>query len=303
MQRKILIFLCVVTWIVIIFVWRTLFWTRTYDTTNMQMVSVGNYLQEQISLLSSEKVNESKKATINAMKTFNDKINQTVTSLDKKVKKLGEAVLQRHQKAKQALQVLSDGVKQNEEEKVEEYTPTTIPLSYHADPKDYIRKVIPTKVSLNSLDFVLSLNASGDVFVVNFFTCLNDYRTRGRDIRSSAFKNEMCIDSVEQPTGSDVELYECHGEGRNQAWALSNGFIKNYVHDICLRSADGFYGSSVQTATCDTDDINQKWRHENGAIMLGDDENDNKCLEVDITTKKLMIRACDSKKESQLWKL
>lgn len=37
--------------------------------------------------------------------------------------------------------------------------------------------------------------------------------------------------------------------------------------------------------------------------MLGDDENDNKCLEVDITTKKLMIRACDSKKESQLWKL
>lgn len=88
--------------------------------------------------------------------------------------------------------------------------------SYHADPKEYIRKVIPTKVSLNSLDFVLSLNASGDVFDVNFFTCLNDYRTRGRDIRSSAFKNEMCIDSVEQPTGSDVELYECHGEGRNQ---------------------------------------------------------------------------------------
>lgn len=78
----------------------------------------------------SDKVNESKKATINAMKTFNDKINQTVTSLDKKVKKLGEAVLQRHQKAKQALQVLSDGVKQNEEEKVEEYTPTTIPLRY-----------------------------------------------------------------------------------------------------------------------------------------------------------------------------
>ena len=37
--------------------------------------------------------------------------------------------------------------------------------------------------------------------------------------------------------------------------------------------------------------------------MLEDDENDNKCLEVDITTKKLMIRACDSKKESQLWKL
>ena len=54
------------------------------------------------------------------------------------------------------------------------------------------------------------------MFVVTFFTCLNDYRTRGRDIRSSAFKNEMCIDSVEQPTGSDVELYECHGEGRNQ---------------------------------------------------------------------------------------
>ena len=38
MQRKILIFLCVVTWIVIFFVWRTLFWTRAYDTTNMQVL-------------------------------------------------------------------------------------------------------------------------------------------------------------------------------------------------------------------------------------------------------------------------
>ena len=61
----------------------------------------------------------------------------------------------------------------------------------------------------------MSLNTSVDVFV-DIFTCLNDHRTRGRDIRSSAFKNEMCIDSVEKPTGSDVELYECHDEGRNQ---------------------------------------------------------------------------------------
>ena len=81
-----------------------------------------------------------------------------------------------------------------------------------------IKKVIPTKVMLNLLlvnYFVLSLNTSVDVFV-DIFTCMNDHRTRGRDIRSSAFKNEMCIDSVEKPTGSDVELYECHDEGRNQ---------------------------------------------------------------------------------------
>ena len=26
----------------------------------------------------------------------------------------------------------------------------------------------------------------------------------------------MCIDSMEQPVGRDVELYECHGEGGNQ---------------------------------------------------------------------------------------
>ena len=83
-----------------------------------------------------------------------------------------------------------------------------------------IKKVIPTvywfSVKLTLVNyFVLSLNTSVDVFV-DIFTCLNDHRTRGRDIRSSAFKNEMCIDSVEKPTGSDVELYECHDEGRNQ---------------------------------------------------------------------------------------
>ena len=26
----------------------------------------------------------------------------------------------------------------------------------------------------------------------------------------------MCIDSMEQPVGSDMELYECHGEDGNQ---------------------------------------------------------------------------------------
>lgn len=113
----------------------------------------------------------------------------------------------------------------------------------------------------------------------------------------------MCIDSMEQPIGSDVALYECHGEGRNQAWALSNGFIKNFVHDICLRSTNGFSGSPVKTATCDPDDNQQKWRHANGAIMLVDDESDNNCLEADIFTKKLSIKVCDSKKESQQWKL
>lgn len=54
--------------------------------------------------------------------------------------------------------------------------------SYHADPKEYIRKVIPTKVSLNLLDFVLSLNASGDEFVVNFFTCLKLIIELGEEI-------------------------------------------------------------------------------------------------------------------------
>ena len=33
-------------------------------------------------------------------------------------------------------------------------------------------------------------------------------------MKSSA--SGMCIDSMEQPVGRDVELYECHGEGRNQ---------------------------------------------------------------------------------------
>ena len=37
---------------------------------------------------------------------------------------------------------------------------------------------------------------------------------RKNEVKSSA--NGMCIDSMEQPVGREVELYECHGEGRNQ---------------------------------------------------------------------------------------
>ena len=45
--------------------------------------------------------------------------------------------------------------------------------------------------------------------IINFF-----YLTRENEVKSNA--NGMCIDSMEQPVGRDVELYECHGKGGNQ---------------------------------------------------------------------------------------
>lgn len=42
----------------------------------------------------------------------------------------------------------------------------------------------------------------------------NFYLNRKNEAKSSV--NGMCIDSMEQPVGRDVELYECHGGGGNQ---------------------------------------------------------------------------------------
>ena len=45
-------------------------------------------------------------------------------------------------------------------------------------------------------------------------------------MKSSA--NGMCIDSMEQPVGRDIQLYDCHGQGGNQVNCVEIIFIDLY---------------------------------------------------------------------------
>ncbi|KAJ7330774.1 Polypeptide N-acetylgalactosaminyltransferase 2 [Desmophyllum pertusum] len=126
---------------------------------------------------------------------------------------------------------------------------------------------------------------------------------RKNEIKSVA--EGMCVDSMEQPIGSDVQLYDCHGEGGNQAWSLNSffdGLIENKFLSMCLRVVEASDGSPVRTATCDENDSQQKWYQANGSFMLNiNDQSDKKCLDMDAASKKLLIKLCDREKESQHW--
>lgn len=112
-----------------------------------------------------------------------------------------------------------------------------------------------------------------------------------------------CIDSMEQPVDSNVELYSCHGQERNQAWSYreSSRLIENKAIDMCLRAADVSDGSTVKTATCDENDSHQKWVRTRLQFTLEDGSENCKCLDVDHANNKLVIKGCDSSKESQHW--
>ena len=43
----------------------------------------------------------------------------------------------------------------------------------------------------------------------------------------------MCIDSMEQPVGSDTQLFECHGQEGNQVIFYINDWLKAYIINLC----------------------------------------------------------------------
>lgn len=58
--------------------------------------------------------------------------------------------------------------------------------------------------------------------------------------------NGMCIDSMEQPIGKDMELYECHGEGGNQVNCtfLSQTFFFT-IENVCYLTNSAEKSSKV----------------------------------------------------------
>lgn len=121
------------------------------------------------------------------------------------------------------------------------------------------------------------------------------------EIKSSF--NGMCVDTMEQPLGSDVELYGCHGQEGNQAWRYQEltHVIENKDKSLCLRAVSGDDGSPVKTSACDETDPQQKWIRKELLFVLGDGAQESKCLDLKPENSRVVIRHCDSTKESQRW--
>lgn len=270
--KKLVLYLCVAAWLAIFFVSGKLFFRRREESSRLQLEALSSF-QDQIDNLSS-KVSEDKNSAIDVIRTLHETINLTFSSLDQKIDDLEKEFSERRQRAMEVLHALNGGTVHTVEEGTTEDVATKNALQENKEEDE-----TPAIPSLPP---------------------------RKNEVKSSA--NGMCIDSMEQPVGRDVELYECHGEGRNQAWGfrasnLSHGLIENKAISMCLWVADTSEGSPVRTATCNDSDSQQKWKLVDGVVMLDNGQSESKCLDFSAVTRKLIIRFCDSTEKSQFWTL
>ncbi|XP_059171538.1 polypeptide N-acetylgalactosaminyltransferase 5-like [Physella acuta] len=114
------------------------------------------------------------------------------------------------------------------------------------------------------------------------------------EIRSKA--KPMCIDS---PTDHNsyhkaVNMWACHNQGGNQYWMLSkNGEIRR--DDGCL---DYSGGDDVIIYPCHGQRGNQEWLYKEDNTLVH--ANTQKCAEVSVDGKKLMMRKCTGV-DRQIW--
>ncbi|CAH1174067.1 unnamed protein product [Phaedon cochleariae] len=117
------------------------------------------------------------------------------------------------------------------------------------------------------------------------------------ELRQGAF----CLDTVGHLLDGSVALYQCHGSGGNQQWALTSaGLIRH--HDLCLSLQNYLKGSQVVMRICDGSE-NQKWhiiepggllRHSKYPLCL-----DSRYTDV----RGITAERCNSILESQRWQL
>lgn len=268
--KKLVLYLCVAAWLAIFFVSGKLFLRRREESSILQLEALSS-IQEQIDSLSS-KVSEDKNSAIDVIRTLHETVNLTFSSLDQKIANLEKEFSERRHRAMEVLHALNGGTVHTVEEETTQGEATQSALQENE-----------AKVKTTAMPSLLP---------------------RKNEVKSSA--NGMCIDSMEQPVGREVELYECHGEGRNQAWGFrasnwSHGLIENKVISMCLWAVDASEGSPVRTATCNESDSQQKWKLVDGAVMLDDGQSESNCLDFGSVTRKLIIRLCDSTEKSQFW--
>jgi len=268
--KKLLLYLCVAAWFAIFFLSGKLFLRRREESSILQLEALSSF-QEQIDNLSS-KVNEDKNSANDVVRILHETINLTFSSLDQKVDGLAKEFSERRHRAMEALHALNGGM-------------------------------VPT-VGEETIEDVVTWSALQENETKDETPVMPSVPPRKNEVKSRA--NGMCIDSMEQPIGKDVELYECHGEGGNQAWGfrdsnLSGGLIENKVISMCLWAVNASEGSLVRTATCNDSDSQQKWKQVDGVVMLDDGQSESKCLDFGAVTRKLIIRLCDSSEKSQFW--
>lgn len=192
---------------------------------------------------------------------LHEKFNLTLSGLDVKINALEREFAEKRQRAVQALHALHGGTLDVEKEKPGQQ-PTTQPAQ--------------KKEAESSAQPIIEMKSGA---------------------------GGMCVDSMEQPVGSDVQLNSCHAQGRNQAWSHkeSNRLIENKAINMCLRTEHGSDGSPVKTAACNENDTLQKWNRVKLLFMLDNGAMSGMCLDVDTASNKLVIKGCDSTKESQHW--
>ncbi|CAJ0942011.1 unnamed protein product, partial [Mesorhabditis belari] len=119
-----------------------------------------------------------------------------------------------------------------------------------------------------------------------------------------ATANQQCMDTVGQKAGGQVKAGPCHGQGGNQAFALStNGELR--FDDLCLTSTGGFsMDSGVKLEKCSTNgkpNTRHLWKYnsQNGQLI---NQKSERCISI-ATENRLVLATCTETEETQRWTL
>ncbi|CAG0883703.1 unnamed protein product [Darwinula stevensoni] len=120
-------------------------------------------------------------------------------------------------------------------------------------------------------------------------------------------QGSLCLDSLGKGYSNPIYLYPCHGQGGNQAWALtSNGLLENLNGQGCLELQMGSTLNVIH-ALCSPHNPNQMWtylekqlmlKHQNSQMCL-DSQSNNELL--DLNSRPVIARNCRPDSASQKW--
>ncbi|ESO90718.1 hypothetical protein LOTGIDRAFT_123129, partial [Lottia gigantea] len=149
------------------------------------------------------------------------------------------------------------------------------------------RKELRKNLKCKSFDWFVK-NVYPDLFVPGESICSGEIRNKAKP---------MCIDSPSDHHSyhKPVNMWPCHAQGGNQYWMMSkNNEIRR--DDGCL---DYSGGENVIIYPCHGQRGNQEWQYREDNTVFH--VNTQKCAEVSVDGKKLMVRPCTGV-DRQIWK-
>ncbi|XP_031569273.1 polypeptide N-acetylgalactosaminyltransferase 2-like [Actinia tenebrosa] len=111
-------------------------------------------------------------------------------------------------------------------------------------------------------------------------------------------QGKRCLDTLGSQAGGTVGMFDCHGQGGNQEWALTKKSTVRHL-DLCLTIPGTSPGSVVKIEGCRDADDKQIWEHTPSRSVRH--KSSGMCLDSTDSKSKIVLEVCKEGTYSQIW--